>query len=509
VSGSILSPWSSIIWVVSAPEQPSPSYEELAALVVGLAARVETLEAENAQLRRRLGMNSTNSSVPPSKDPIEAKAKRRADRSSRERSKDRKPGGQPGRKGSGLAPTMRPDRTQTLPPPGACSGCGGDLADAADAGTNWAQVWDILAITLEKVHYLLPRRRCGCGRTTTAAPPFGAPGTVTYGPNLNAAAILLASEGNVPIERTAMLMEALLDVPVSTGFVARALERLAQRLAAGGFEDAMKTALHAQDVLCADETPTNVVRADTDAHGQPVPGSPHAVTMRTPDARLVYYAPIGSRSKTAIAALGVLDGYAGYLVRDDYAGYYQFDAQLAGVQQCAAHLIRHCKGVLELHPTQQNWASKVITVLREAAAAVTTAVTDQRDQLDPQLLADLRQRYDHAVTWGITTNRHRPWAKGNHPGYTLAKRLHDKAEQVWTFTRNLAVPWTNNASEQALKGPKRHQAVSGYWHTLTTLADYCRSRSYLVSARNHGVRPNDAIQAALTGNPWLPPVSTA
>jgi hypothetical protein len=32
-----------------------------------------------------------------------------------------------------------------------------------------------------------------------------------------------------------------------------------------------------------------------------------------------------------------------------------------------------------------------------------------------------------------------------------------------------AVPWTNNASEQALKSPKLHQKVSGYWHTLTTL----------------------------------------
>jgi hypothetical protein len=76
---------------------------------------------------------------------------------------------------------------------------------------SWAQVWDILAITLEKVHYLLPRRRCGCcGRTTTAAPPLGAAGTVSYGPNVNAAAILLASEGNVPLERTAMLMASLL-----------------------------------------------------------------------------------------------------------------------------------------------------------------------------------------------------------------------------------------------------------------------------------------------------------
>jgi hypothetical protein len=119
-------------------------------------------------------------------------------------------------------------------------------------------------------------------------------------------------------------------------------------------------------------------------------------------------------------------------------------------------------------------------VLREAAAAVTTAHTEDRDQLDPQLLAGLRRRYDHAVGWGITTNRHRDWARGNHPGYNLATRLRDKAEQVWTFTRNLAVPWTNNASEQALKSPKRHQVVSGYWHTLTTLGRYCRVRSYLL-----------------------------
>jgi transposase len=56
--------------------------------------------------------------------------------------------------------------------------------------------------------------------------------------------------------------------------------------------------------------------------------------------------------------------------------------------------------------------------------------------------------------------------------------------------------------------PKRHQAVSGYWHTLTTLADYCRARSYLVSSRNHGVCPINAIHTALNGNPWLPTVST-
>ena len=58
-----------------------------------------------------------------------------------------------------------------------------------------------------------------------------------------------------------------------------------------------------------------------------------------------------------------------------------------------------------------------------------------------------------------------------------------------------------NASEQAIKGPKRHEAVSGYWHSLATLARYCRVRSYLVTSRNHGIRQIDAIHAALTGRP--------
>jgi len=128
-------------------------------------------------------------------------------------------------------------------------------------------------------------------------------------------------------------------------------------------------------------------------------------------------------------------------------------------------------------------------------------------QLDPQLLAESHQRYDTAVAWGITTNRHRDWHKGNHPGFPLAQRLKDKTEQIWLFAKNFKIPWTNNASEQALRSPKRHQTVSGYWHTTDTLRNDLRIRSYLTSTRGHGIRAIDAIHHALTGNPWLPRIT--
>ncbi len=248
-----------------AQDSPSPSLEELAGLLAVLTGRVDALESENAELWRRLGMNSGFSSTPPSKEPIAAKAarkaKRSADRSSRERSPDRRPGGQEGHQGSGLTPVAVPDRTETADAPAGCRGCGADLADpatgASDAGAAWAQVWDIVPVVMEKVHWQLPRRRCGCcAKITTAVAPHAQAGSVVYGPNVNAAAVLLASEGNVPVERTATLMEALLGTPVSSGFVARALARLAQRLQAAGFDQAMKDALQAEEVLCGDETPS-------------------------------------------------------------------------------------------------------------------------------------------------------------------------------------------------------------------------------------------------------------
>jgi transposase len=492
-----------------------PSYEDLAAevvelrsLVERLTARLDVVQAQNAELRRCVGMDSTNSSMSPSKDSIAAKAKRRADRSSRVRSKDRNPGGQPGRKGSGLMPTPDPDHTERVEPPAACRDCRADLSSATELAEGWAQVWDVAPAELQKTHYLLPRRRCGCGVTTTAAPPLGRAGAVSYGPNLNAAAVLLGSEGNVPVERTAMLIEALLGVEVSTGFVARAAERLAGKLDVVGFDEAMKAALRAEEVLCGDETPVNVLTNDLDENSsKPVAGAPHAVTLRTPDARLVWYTAMPSRSKAAIADLGVLDDWHGFLVRDDYVGWHQFDPHLAGVQQCVAHLIRHCKGVLELHPDWQNWADTVIQVLQDAAKAVEEARAVGADQLDPQLLAELRQRYDTAIAWGITTNRHRDWHKGNHPGFTLAQRLKDKAKQIWLFAKNFKIPWTNNASEQALRSPKRHQTVSGYWRTTNTLRNDLRIRSYLTSTRGHGIRAIDAIHHALTGNPWLPRIT--
>ena len=60
--------------------------------------------------------------------------------------------------------------------------------------------------------------------------------------------------------------------------------------------------------------------------------------------------------------------------------------------------------------------------------------------------------------------------------------------------------------DRGAKKAKRHQAVSGYWHSLATLARWCTVRSYLDSAAAHGTTALDAVRSALEGKPWLPPL---
>lgn len=81
----------------------------------GLAAERDELRQRNEELGRRLGLNSTNSSKPPSSDGLTRK-RRTARSPERERRKrlGRKPGKQKGAPGHHLAMTMRPDRVVEL-----------------------------------------------------------------------------------------------------------------------------------------------------------------------------------------------------------------------------------------------------------------------------------------------------------------------------------------------------------------------------------------------------------
>lgn len=164
------------------------SREELLALLSAqartidvLTARLDALEVENAELKRRLTQNSRNSSKPPSSDGPETPPPR-----SLRRKTGRKPGKQPGARGFSLKLVDDPNKVLDHVPD-RCRGCGKNLHDGASAGVVRRQVTDIAPALVTVTEHRLHQRRCGCGKITTAAAPEGVAGApASYGPNLRA-----------------------------------------------------------------------------------------------------------------------------------------------------------------------------------------------------------------------------------------------------------------------------------------------------------------------------------
>ena len=145
---------------------------EQAAAIGELRADVVALAAEVRDLRRRLGRNSGNSSMPPSGDDLPGRAPPPA-KPKRGRG-GRRPGKQPGAPGSHLAWSASPDDTVPHFPAGECE-CGAALAGAADLGVAAShQIVDIPLETATVTQHDLHEAACRCGRVHRAPAPAGA-----------------------------------------------------------------------------------------------------------------------------------------------------------------------------------------------------------------------------------------------------------------------------------------------------------------------------------------------
>src|SRR5262245_44028766 len=165
---------------------PPEAQAAILALVESFKGRVAELERRVGDLEARLKLNSTNSSRPPSSDPLGLKRKPPAPPSGRKR------GGQPGHPGA---------QRRLVPPEKACSitecrptdcrRCGQALL-GDDPTPLVHQVAELPRIEPLVDEYRLHRLACPrCGITTCATLPAGVP-TGGFGPYLQAVLSTLA-----------------------------------------------------------------------------------------------------------------------------------------------------------------------------------------------------------------------------------------------------------------------------------------------------------------------------
>jgi transposase len=112
--------------------------------------------------------------------------------------------------------------------------------------------------------------------------------------------------------------------------------------------------------------------------------------------------------------------------------------------------------------------------------------------------------YLNTALQGVTANT--PGTIGrSHDAYKLAKRMGERVDQVLYFTVDFDTEWTNNPAEQAIRMAKLQAKISGSWRSMRGLMAFCRIRSYIATAKAHGVSVFTALRDAFLGDPWSIP----
>src|SRR5665648_1035055 len=158
-----------------------------------LKARIDVLERELARYTTR--KNSSNSSMPPSKD--ENKPPRTS--SLREKS-NRKAGGQPGHEGKTLEMTETPD--EIIEHRSCfCPECGKDVNNQTFELFGKRQIIDIPTIKQVVTEHQVYRCKCTCGKVVESAFPVGVDSPVSYGSNLESLVGYLNVRQYLPFKR--------------------------------------------------------------------------------------------------------------------------------------------------------------------------------------------------------------------------------------------------------------------------------------------------------------------
>ena len=458
--------------------------EALRAANEGLRTENETLQAENAalraeaaELRRRLDLDSSNSSKPPSSDGL--KKKPRLPSSLRGRS-GKPSGGQAGHKGDTLKQVEAPDRIERHTAE-VCRHCFAGLGASMQTGMEKRQVFDLPERPIEVTEHQASIYCCAaCGLETRAAFPAGVVAAAQYGERVRAAAIYLNVQQLIPEDRVAQTMNDLFGAPdlcaaSLTTWVQDKARALAGVVAHIGALAAQAPVRH------LDETGFRVA-----GKGQWL----HTVSTET----LTHYRVTEQRGAVPQGLTG------GVVVHDHFKPYYGLtDVAHA---YCNAHHLRELKALIEID--QEPWAKDMSDLLVEANQAVNKAREAGKTALSPAAVEGFVARYWQAIRAGLAFHRSLPSLEKRprgrtkrRPGHNLLERLKKYKDDVLRFLYDFTVPFTNNLAEQALRMMKVKMKISGAFRTFKGAADFAALRSVVATARKQGWN----ILQALTAHP--------
>lgn len=481
-------------------------YEDLRSCL----SRISELESENEALKReigelnatilslnetikeltcRTGMNSSNSSKPPSSDgyhrpnprPLKGKS-------------GKSKGAQPGHKGCHLDIPHDPDevvdhlpeKCMSCPRRAECSS--GQVFSCEDT----RYVIDVEVKTTVTAHRLM-RADCPMGCSDGKEPVTGSfpdwiKAHVQYGDVITAIVGLLDTYGAMSDIRNSGFVKSVFGLTLSPGTVVNMTRRCA---------DLVKpvTRIIAEKICQSEVAHFDESGADTDGRILWVHNSSTS--------EYTYQTISEKRGIDGIEENGVFPRFMGRAIHDCWLAYFRYRRMKHGV--CCAHILRELRGIEEMEP-DHTWPAKFRNLLLAMKSAKESAQAVGIDRLCDPMLDSFDERYDRIIALAETECPPPPQPAVKKPGRrkkgkerALIERLRDLKDAVCLYVRDFIVPFDNNQAERDLRNIKSKVKI-GCFRSKDCAQDYLSIMSYLSTGRKHGVGAYAAMLSAIRGN---------
>jgi len=428
---------------------------------------IDELRRENAELRtriaeleRRLDINSSNSSKPPSSDGLRKKP---APQSLRENGQ-LPSGGQKGHTGHALKQVLNPDHVITHDVE-MCSNCQANLTGQKAVHYIRRQIFDIPQPQVEVTEHQANIKVCVCGHRNVAAFPDGVTAPAQYGNHAKALAVYLNQQQLIPEDRLQELFQDVFKLHISTATLVEMSHAFSDLVKP--IQEQVLESLKKATVKNADETSLRIAGKTEWLHD-----------LSNKD--FTHYRVSPKRG-------GLLDGLSGTIVHDHWKPYFK----LKGVTHalCNAHHLRELKALEEIE--KEPWAIKMAHFLR--------TINHTKDP--PIEFVNLI--YDAIVAEGLAFHESQPALSTRKNkrriGHNLLLRFLNYKDAVLRFLTTPGVPFTNNQAEQDVRMMKVKQKISGCFRTTLGAQIFCIIRGFISTSRKQKRNIFNEITQAFTG----------
>ena len=414
------------------------------------------LKNDNDRMKSILNKDSSNSSIPPSKDEKQKKKKVNL----REKS-NKKTGGQKGHKGvtftkQDVEELMKKENVKKE-----------TIEHGNPRGKYCITKYEIdtktIVIVKEHKFYFNKRKEIKIPKEFVS--------DVHYGENFKTLCDIMIVEEVISLERIKEFVEILTGglLKISEGSLVNWLKEKSNQCKS--IIKKMKVKLKKTEILQTDLTETKV-------------NNKKGYVRNYSNDKITVYVPSKDKKIHRVKRQWILDGYTGYIVQDHDTAIYNFGIKEKHVE-CNVHLRRYLKNNTEL--TKHKWSQEMDKLLLEIKRNKEEYLEIGINRFSEQELENYSKRYDEIIKEGLEENKESNSTYLGKEEKALLNRLKKYKTNHLIFAYNFKVPFDNNLSERDLRPIKTKKKVSGCHRSYRGLKNYCIIRSIISTCKKQGI----------------------